>query len=53
VKAEQIFGARAKTSLKEGVRKMVDWAVKAGPRKSKEFGNIEIEKNLPPSWVSR
>ena len=51
-KAERIFGSRAKTSLEEGVRRMVDWAVKAGPRKSKEFGNIEIRKNLPPSWVS-
>ncbi|MGA3085871.1 MAG: NAD-dependent epimerase/dehydratase family protein [Thermodesulfobacteriota bacterium] len=52
LKAEQIFGARAKTSLEEGVRKMVDWAVKAGPRKSKEFEHIEIRKNLPPSWAS-
>ena len=53
VKAEQIFGVPKKTSLEDGVRKMVDWAVKAGPRKSKEFGNIEIRKNLPQSWISR
>ena len=51
-KAERIFGATAKTSLEEGVQRMVDWALKAGPRKSKEFENIEIMKNLPPSWLS-
>jgi UDP-glucose 4-epimerase len=53
LKVERIFGAQAKTSLEEGVQKMVDWALKVGPRKSKEFENIEIMKNLPPSWLSQ
>ena len=52
-KGERIFGAHAETSLEEGVQRMVDWALKAGPRKSKEFEHIEIRKNLPPSWLSQ
>lgn len=38
------------TSLEEGVKKMASWAKIHGPRKSSEFNNIEIRKNLPPSW---
>ena len=52
-KGEQIFGAKAKTSLEEGVQRMVDWALRVGPRKSKAFDKIEIMKNLPPSWLSQ
>jgi len=52
-KGERIFGAKAKTSLEEGVQRMVDWALRAGPRKSKVFDKIEIMKNLPPSWLSQ
>ncbi len=50
-KAARDFGARAATPLEEGVRRMVEWAKTVGARASKEFENIEIEKNLPPSWV--
>lgn len=39
------------TSLGDGVRIMVEWAKSAGYRKSKDFGNIEVLKNLPPSWL--
>lgn len=52
-KAERVFGARASIDLEQGVSRMVDWAVKVGPRKTKEFENIEIPKNLPPSWSMR
>ncbi|MFH1113752.1 MAG: NAD-dependent epimerase/dehydratase family protein [Pseudomonadota bacterium] len=50
-KAARDFGVRADTPLEEGVRRMVDWAKTVGSRTSKEFENIEIRKNLPPSWV--
>jgi UDP-glucose 4-epimerase len=50
-KVAKIFGIRPATSLEEGVQRMVDWAKQVGARKSKEFENIEIEKNLPPSWA--
>jgi UDP-glucose 4-epimerase len=52
-KAEQVFGAKAGTSLEEGVRRMVEWAKRVGARQSKEFEDIEIQKNLPPSWIKR
>lgn len=39
-----------KVDLKEGVLKMVEWAKMYGAQKSKNFDNIEIEENLPPSW---
>ncbi len=42
--------SKNKTSLKDGLIKMASWAKKQGPRKSEEFENIEIAKNLPPSW---
>lgn len=37
-------------TLEEGVQKMVTWANKHGAQKSKNFDNIEITENLPPSW---
>ncbi|MDQ7784051.1 MAG: NAD-dependent epimerase/dehydratase family protein [Desulfomonilaceae bacterium] len=52
-KAVRDFRVQAATSLEEGVRRMVEWAKTVGARTSKEFENIEIEKNLPPSWVKR
>jgi UDP-glucose 4-epimerase len=39
-----------KTSLKAGLAKMAAWVKQHGPRESKSFSNIEIEKNLPESW---
>lgn len=38
-------------SLKDGLVQFANWAKKHGPRKSKEFENIEVKKNLPPSWL--
>ena len=52
-KAERVFGRRASTPLREGVRKMAAWARQAGPRQSRPFTAIEIERNLPPSWRTR
>lgn len=43
---------KPKVSLAEGVNKMVLWAKKYGVQKSKNFDNIEINKNLPPSWTN-
>ena len=52
-KAERVFGAKAITRLEDGVARMVEWAGRFGSRESKSFENIEIEKNLPPSWAKR
>jgi UDP-glucose 4-epimerase len=48
-KAQQLFG-RSWTPLTLGIRQMAAWAREVGPRKSKEFDNIEIRKNLPEGW---
>jgi UDP-glucose 4-epimerase len=49
-KVKKIFNYAPKTSLTEGIRKMAEWAKKAGPRQTPKFKNIEIERGLPPSW---
>ena len=49
-KVRKVFGAPKQTPLEEGIRQMAEWAKKAGSRKSTKFSNIEIMKNLPPSW---
>ncbi|MFC2030439.1 NAD-dependent epimerase/dehydratase family protein [Chloroflexota bacterium] len=49
-KARQLFGQQAAVGLEEGVRRMAAWAKDAGVRQSQEFGEIEVRRNLPPSW---
>jgi len=49
-KVGEILGYKTNYTLAEGLKKMADWAKKAGIKESKEFENIEIEENLPPSW---
>lgn len=48
-KANGYFG-KPKTSIREGIKLMADWAKKHGARQSQEFKNIEITKNLPEGW---
>jgi len=50
-KIEKFFGKERSSSLEEGIAKMAQWAVVAGPRKSKKFENIEITQNLPDGWL--
>lgn len=49
-KVRKYFPDAPTFSLKEGLQRMADWAKEHGPRESKEFGEIEIERNLPVSW---
>ncbi|MBC8232620.1 NAD-dependent epimerase/dehydratase family protein [bacterium] len=50
-KAKKCFNYTAKFSLEEGLRKMAQWAIEIGPRKSKEFEDIEVKKCLPEAWL--
>lgn len=50
-KVQQVFGASAGLGLSEGIRKMTKWAQITGPKSTQQFENIEILKNLPPSWA--
>ncbi|MDB6027438.1 MAG: UDP-glucose 4-epimerase [Verrucomicrobiales bacterium] len=49
-KAKRIFQQDASVSLQDGVTRMAKWARKVGARESAPFKNIEVERNLPPSW---
>ena len=49
-KAYGVFSSRPTVSLKDGVRAMGKWVRAYGARESSVFTNIEIMKNLPPSW---
>lgn len=49
-KACQIFGQQSTVDLEEGVGRMAAWAQGAGARRSQVFGDIEVRRNLPPSW---
>ncbi len=51
-KAERIFGRREKTRLQDGISAMAEWVKKHGARESSVFENIEVIKNMPPSWAS-
>ncbi len=49
-KIKKDFKIKKTTDLKEGLERMIRWAKKIGPRKTKKFKNIEIKKNLPSNW---
>ena len=50
-KAKAIFGDSGNTSLLDGLKKMKDWALKTGIKKSSRFENIEILEKLPSFWL--
>jgi UDP-glucose 4-epimerase len=50
-KACRILGEGPGIDLEEGVRRMAEWAKKAGARKTPKLAHIEIEKGLPPVWT--
>ena len=50
-KVSRVFGETAQTDLETGIGEMVKWAKQHGPRKAPKFSNIEILRNLPPSWL--
>jgi len=45
-----IFDITEEVDLDTGIKKMVDWAKGIGPKETKKFRNIELTKNMPPSW---
>lgn len=52
-KIRKYFGAGDTVPIEEGIRRMAQWVRKGGIRKSRDFGKIEILKNLPPSWLEK
>jgi UDP-glucose 4-epimerase len=49
-KAHRTFGDRETVPLAEGIRRMAAWAKERGPQPTPPFGEIEVLRNLPPSW---
>ena len=49
-KVRRFFPEAPTFTLAQGLEAMAKWAKVQGPQKAPEFGAIEIEKNLPPSW---
>jgi UDP-glucose 4-epimerase len=49
-KARQVFVNGVTVPLEEGVARMAAWAQRVGARASQAFDNIEVSRNLPPSW---
>ena len=50
-KVHKYFGHLIKNiPLKEGIERMVAEVKAKGPRQGSKFGNIEVEKNMPPAW---
>jgi UDP-glucose 4-epimerase len=47
---QEVLGVISQTSLTDGLQRMASWVASVGPRKSKDFKNIEIIKNLPETW---
>ena len=50
-KLKNFLNYEPRYSLDDGLRRMIAWAKKAKPHKSKKFKHIEIFKNLPAAWV--
>jgi UDP-glucose 4-epimerase len=49
-KAETVFNLKEKTDLETGLQKMAEWVKQHGAKSTTNFGEIEIEEKLPPSW---
>ena len=45
-----VFNPRGAIPLNEGIRRMTAWVKGHGPMPPTTFENIEVTKNLPPSW---
>jgi len=52
-KSIKLLGYRDKTTLREGIRKTIEWAKEVGPKEPKYLERVEIEKNLHPAWKER
>lgn len=49
-KVQRIFTPPPAIPLREGLQRMAAWVKSRGPASPVQFDNIEIERNLPPSW---
>jgi len=50
-KVQRVFGVTAQWSLEAGIERMAQWAKGLSLPPPKTFQNIEVYKNMPPSWA--
>jgi UDP-glucose 4-epimerase len=50
-KLAELFGYRPKWTLDRGLRQMAEWALAVGPREPSRRADVEVGRNLPPSWT--
>lgn len=50
---KEVFNHQPQTSLEKGLERMAEWTKQTGARGSREFENIEINKNLPAGWIKK
>ena len=48
--SREVFRRIPQTPHDEGLGRMAAWVKAAGMRKSKDFGQLEIPRNLPEAW---
>jgi UDP-glucose 4-epimerase len=49
-RVREVFAPPPPVPLREGIGRMAAWVKARGPGHPVTFSNIEVEKNLPPSW---
>lgn len=49
-RVRKVFGDSMPIDLATGIRRMAEWVKARGPASPVRFDNIEIPRNLPPSW---
>ncbi len=49
-KVRRVFRPGTPVSLRDGIARMARWVEERGPMTPVTFSNIEVRKNLPPSW---
>ncbi|MBU1255327.1 MAG: NAD-dependent epimerase/dehydratase family protein [Patescibacteria group bacterium] len=50
-RVKNILNYQDKINLEQGIEEMTQWAKEVEVKQIKPFANIEILKNLPPSWL--
>jgi UDP-glucose 4-epimerase len=49
-KVRRVFSPPTPVDLARGIRRMAEWVRDRGPSRPVTFSDIEVSKNLPPSW---
>ena len=49
-KARAILGHQPTVTIEDGLDRMAQWALRIGPRASRDFDGIELDQGLPAAW---